>query len=191
MSALLFHRRRLPLQRPTAAAERGHEQAAFVHENQAGATPTCLSLDARPVQRQPAGDGRVIAFARHAAWQLGRVAPLPQPGDQIVGVEVDSELLLDEAGQVRGGPQFRGETVLARAVCQPAAHDLLLSRGEFGRATRDKVSGQARDAVPAEVRQPATHTAGINAEEVGDLCGGVAFADAQGSQEASVFKFRR
>jgi len=89
-------------------------------------------FDAWPVLSQPPGNGLVVLLAMHALGLLRRVATLSQPRTQVVGVEGDTELLLNKLRQTRSRPQIRGEAVLGGWVGQPAQHDFLLSKGEFG-----------------------------------------------------------
>src|SRR5207244_11427816 len=82
-------------------------------------------FDTRPILGQPAGHRQVVVLAGHTLRLLGSVSPLPQPGRQVVRVEVNVPFLLDELGEAPGGPQFGGKAVLGRAVGEPAPDDLL------------------------------------------------------------------
>jgi hypothetical protein len=88
-------------------------------------------------------------------------------------VEVDAELLLDEPGQARGRPQLGGEAVLGGVVGQPAADDLLLGRGQFGRSSGHGLRHQAVGTLSSEGSDPAADAAGSHIEEVSDLRDGV------------------
>ncbi len=184
----LLHRLRCPAaRRPGAADQRGHQQAAFVHQNQARATPSGLPLDARPVLGQPARQRGLVTLAGDATRQLRRVTPVPQPGTQVVRMEADAELLFDEQSQTPGGPQFRGKAVLGGVVGQPPPDDLLLRGCELGWAPGNRSCQQPRNTVVAERRHPSADTAGVNTEEVGNLLGAVLLLDApDGENPASL-----
>src|SRR5258708_262169 len=174
MPGFLLQLRRLPPQRPTAAAQGRHQQPALVQQHEAGATPPRLTLDSRPVLSQPAGDRAVVAFAGDPAGQLRGVPPLPEPASQIVGGKGDPKLLLNEQAEALGCPQLRSEAMIRRVVREPAADDLLLGGRQFGRPARNRSGYQAGQALPVEISKPATDTAGIDPEEVTDLLGRVA-----------------
>src|SRR5512143_260238 len=124
----------------------------------------------------------------HAPGLLRRVPALPEPGAQGVGVEVGVELLLDQLDQARSGPQVGGEAVLGGGVGQPAQHDLLLGRGEFGQTTGHRLGRQAVAAVTAVGSEPASDAAGIDTEEVGRLLGGVTLGHALDGEGPAVFQ---
>ncbi len=103
-------------------------------------------------------------------------------------MEVDTPLLLDELGQAWGGPQFGREAVFGRALGQPAADDLLLGRGQFRRPSGDGSCRQTSQPPPPEGRDPTANAAGIDAEEVSDLRGGVAVEDAFDGETPAMFQ---
>ncbi len=145
-------------------------------------------FDARPVRLQPPGDGLVIALAGPAPRLLGREPAPAKPGRQVVRVEVDAELLLDEPGQPRGGPQPGGEAVLGRVVGQPTADDLLLGGGQFGRPPGHGLRRQAVGPLSSECGDPAADGTGSHAEEVSDLLDRVALTDSLDGEATTVFQ---
>jgi hypothetical protein len=106
-------------------------------------------------------------------------------------MEADPELLPDQLGQARGGPQFGGEPVLGRPLAQPAEDDLLLGGRELGGAARDGASAQSFFAITTELGEPAANRAGIDVKELSDFLSGVAFEDAANGEESSMFQFGR
>jgi hypothetical protein len=106
-------------------------------------------------------------------------------------MEADAELLPDQPGQARGGPQFGGEPVLGRLLAQPAEDDLLLGGGELGRAARDGASQQSVFAVTSEPGEPAPDRAGIDVKKLSDFLSGESFEDATDGEESSMFQFGR
>jgi hypothetical protein len=175
-------------QRPTAAQQRRHQQPAFVHQQQARVDAAGSLFDARPILGQPLGNRLVNLFAVDAPGLLRRVPALPEPGAQVVGVEVGAELLLDELSQARSGPQVGNEAIFGGGVGQPAEHDLLLGRGELGRTPRHRLGRQAITAVAAVDGEPASNAAGIDGEEVGRLLGRVALDHALDGERPAVLQ---
>jgi hypothetical protein len=106
-------------------------------------------------------------------------------------MEADPELLMDQPGQARGGPQFGGEPVLGRLLTQPAEDDLLLGGRELGRAARDGASEQSVFAIASEPGEPAPDRAGIDVKELSDFLSGVPFEDATDGEKSSMFQFGR
>jgi hypothetical protein len=183
--------RRVAARRPTATQQRGHQQPALIHQQQASVAAAGLVLDARPVLGQPAGDDLVGLFAGHAPGLLRRVPPLPEPGAQGVGMEVRVELLLDALGQARSGPHVRGEARLGGRVGQPAEHDLLLGAGELGWATESAAVPGSQDVVATAtgVSQPAPDALWSDLEEGRDLLGRIALGEARDSEVPSALQF--
>src|SRR4051794_39260392 len=90
-------------------------------------------FDARPIGLQPRGDRLWVPLAGDALGLLRAEPTPPQPGAEVLRVESDAELLEDQPGQARGGPQLGIEPVLRRAVGQPSPDDLLLGERQLGR----------------------------------------------------------
>lgn len=80
--------KRMTSQRPTAAQQRDHQQTAFIHQKQARAAAAGCRFDARPVLLQPPGNRLIVLLAGRAPGVLRRVPALPEPGAQVVGMEV-------------------------------------------------------------------------------------------------------
>ena len=76
-----------------------------------------------------------------------------------------------------------------RAVGQPAQGDLLLGEGQLGRSARGGSGEQSPLVLLRDTRRPNDGPTGIDAEELGDLLGGVSFEDALDGQQATMFKF--
>ena len=106
-------------------------------------------------------------------------------------MEADPELLPDQLGQARGGPQFGGEPVLGRPLAQPAVDELLLGGRELGGATRDGASTPSFCALTTELGEPAADRAGIDVKELSNFLRGVSFEDAANGEESSMFQFGR
>ena len=102
---------------------------------------------------------------------------------------VDPPLLLDDLGEAWGGPQFGGEAMLGRTIGQPAPDDLLLGGRQFGWPSGHGSCRQSGGPLPLEGRDPTANAAGIDAEEVSDLPGGVAVEDAFDGETPTVFQF--
>src|SRR5205823_13236496 len=110
-----------------------------------------------------------VALAGDALGLLRGEPPVPQPAAEVPGVEADPELLRDQVGQPRAGPERGGEAVFGRALGQPPPHDLLLGGGELPRPSGDGPGGEPRVAVLPEGGHPAPHGRGLDPQEVGDL----------------------
>jgi hypothetical protein len=106
-------------------------------------------------------------------------------------MEADTELLADQLGQARSGPQFSGEPVLGRPLAQPAEDDLLLCGRELRRAARDGASAQSFVASASEPGAPTPDRAGIDVKERSDFLSRVSFEDATDGEEPSMFQFGR
>jgi hypothetical protein len=114
---------------------------------------------------------------------------LPKPGDPVVRVEVDAELLFDEQAEPRRRPDLGGETMIGRFVSQPPQRDFLLGGGKFGRTARDGSCRQPGSTMTVEGSHPAADTAGSDAEEVGDLLGSVSLRDALDGETPPTLQF--
>lgn len=82
--------------------------------------------------------------------------------------------------------------MVGRVVQQPATDDLLLAGSKFGRSAGGWSRCQACRAVVVESGEPATHAAGIDAKEVGDIPSAIiALNDALDGQTPPALKFSR
>jgi hypothetical protein len=81
--------------------------------------------------------------------------------------------------------------MLPRAVGQPPPDDLLLEERQLGRAARGGVGPQAPLALPPGCGDPAADRPGIDAEDLGDLLGGIPLQDAWDGKQSAAFEFRR
>jgi hypothetical protein len=148
-------------------------------------------FDARPVGLEPRGDRLRVALAGHSFGLLRGEPSLPQPGAEISRVEPDVELLADQLPQPHRRPEFGLETMVRRAVVQPAEGDLLLGRGELAGPPRDRPEDEAVVPPVAERGQPTPHSGRIDPEEVGDLLGRVSVGNALDGEPPSVFQLVR
>ena len=189
MPRLLLDLGGMAAQRPASSPEWCHQQATLVQQQNARAASACLAFDPWPILGQPAGDLAVIAFTGDAAGQLGRVPPLPQPVAQVIGTEVDIELLLDEQAETWGSPRLGGEAVIGRVIHQPAVDDLLLGGRQLGWTTRGRSRRRACRATLLGGGKPAADTAGIDAEEISNFLGGVPLGHALDSEKPPALQF--
>jgi hypothetical protein len=79
--------------------------------------------------------------------------------------------------------------MFGRALGQPPADDLLLGRGQFGWPSGHGSCRQRGQSLSPVGRGPAANAAGIDAEEVRDLRGGVAVEDAFDGETSAMFQF--
>jgi hypothetical protein len=122
---------------------------------------------------------------------LGGEPTSPQPGAEIPSIEADAELLPDQLGQARAGPQLSVESVLRGLLTQPAEDDLLLGGRDPGGTARDRAGAQPLFARLPEAGEPTPNGSGVDIQEFSDLLGGVSFEDAANGEEPSVFQFLR
>jgi hypothetical protein len=106
-------------------------------------------------------------------------------------MEADGELLPDEPPEASGRPQLGGEAVIHGVVGQPAQGDLFLGGGEFGRPTGRGPRRQPGRPPAGEGGDPPADAARVNAEEVGNLLGGIPLADALNGEAPPTLQFRR
>lgn len=104
-------------------------------------------------------------------------------------MEADAPFLLADLGQAWGRPQCGGEAMLGRALDQPSAYDLLLGSGQFRWPSGHGSCRQTGQPLPPEGRDPTANAAGIDAEKLGDLRGGVAVENTCDGETPTVLKF--
>src|SRR4029077_16844132 len=88
----------------------------------------------------------------------------------------------------RRRPEFGLETVVRRALGEPAEGDLLMDRGELAGPARYRLGDESGVASVVEGGQPAPHRGGIDLEEVGDFLGRIPLGDALDREPPSVLQ---
>jgi len=106
-------------------------------------------------------------------------------------MKLDSELLLNQTDQTRGGPEFVLEPMFGGALVQPTPDDLLLVRSQLPWPTWNRPGDESRLASVPERGHPAPHGRRIDPEEIGDLLGRVPLDDALHGETTPVFQFVR
>jgi len=112
-----------------------------------------------------------IAFAGNSLGYLRGAAAGSQPNGQMGRMESNGELFFDQLSQTPTGPQLAGKAIVDGVVRQPTQDDLLLGPRQFRRSATDSPRYESSLTLVAKGRDPATHTGGIDAQEIRHLLG--------------------
>src|SRR5579871_1759997 len=163
---LLPQHRRQPLGSIRPHDSRQQVEARFVLENQHAALAPCSLLQFRPDLLPPALNHFLVPLNSPPDRHLGRpVQLLEQPAD-VIFVVADPELLLDDPGHPRAGPDLTPKSVRFRAMPEEFGDQTLLRSREFGRWPRMRASVQGLWPAVTNPREPPADTHRGDAERL-------------------------
>jgi len=120
---------------------------------------------------------------------LGSDVAVGEPGVEVAGIELHLPLPPDDFGDPACGPEVSGVAERPRTLEEPSQNGAFLTRREFAGPSGRRLGLEALGAALLEGGLPTADGPQLDAEEVGDVLGGVAFGKALDCEKATLFEF--